>query len=122
MRVEIVSIQAALAGRPSIMWFGDVSIGDLIEANDREIKGIDADATNEALFRFFNRVDEGDNERLERIGYRLPSLSVGDLLHWGGKTHRVEGVGFDCITDHADEYMLALTMRSLRTIGSEGTR
>jgi hypothetical protein len=42
-----------------------------------------ADTTDEMgilehVFRFFNRVDEGDNSRLASIGYELPSLSVLD--------------------------------------------
>ena len=40
----------------------------------------DADRTRqlEYLFRAFNRVTDDDNARLEGIGYRLPSLSMGD--------------------------------------------
>lgn len=49
---------------------------------------------NEELFRFFNRVDEADADRLDAIGYRLPSLSVGDTVSYDGRTFRVEGLGF----------------------------
>lgn len=52
------------------------------------------DALNEALFRTFNRVDSADCRRLEDWGYRLPSLSVEDLVSWGGKTFQVARVGF----------------------------
>jgi hypothetical protein len=34
----------------------------------------------EFIFRYFNRVDPGDDERLERIGYKLPSLTAGDTV------------------------------------------
>ena len=48
----------------------------------------------EEIFRFFNRVEYGDGERLEEIGYDLPSLSVGDIVTWNGKRRRVEPVGW----------------------------
>jgi hypothetical protein len=54
--------------------------------------------TNEHLFRYFNRVDELDGRRLERIGYRLPSLSVGDRVTWKGRTWEVAGIGFQEVT------------------------
>lgn len=55
----------------------------------------DTEAGNlEQIFRFFNRVDFGDGERLEEIGYTLPSLSVGDVVEWHGKRYRVEPVGW----------------------------
>lgn len=112
MRVEIVSIQAAIHGRPSILWTGDVSPEDLAAVHPArdESEG----AVNEGLFRFFNRVDDGDEERLERIDYRLPSLSVGDLLHWESKTWRVAGVGFDAITG-SDEYVMALAAYTVQS-------
>ena len=117
MQVQIVSIQAALAGRPSILWHGEIEPADLTEVTGG-LDGIDEAATNEALFRFFNRVDERDNDRLEAIGYRLPSLSVGDLLHWGSRSFRVAGSGFECITDNPD-YAMALTAYALHTMGGE---
>jgi hypothetical protein len=51
------------------------------------------------LWREFNRVVDEDGPRLERLGFRQPSLSVGDLviLHddeRGGRAYRVAGVGF----------------------------
>jgi hypothetical protein len=42
----------------------------------------------EKVFRYFNRVDEPDVERLGRIGYNLPSMSGGDLIG------RVRGDGY----------------------------
>jgi hypothetical protein len=105
MNVEIVSIQAAIHGRPSITWHGDVPVGFSGHIGQ----------TNEALFRFFNRVDEADNDKLAAVGYFLPSLSVGDLLHWGSKTWRVAGAGFEAITG-SDDYVLALTAYTLRSM------
>lgn len=52
----------------------------------------------EEIFRFFNRVEPGDDERLDEIGYRLPSLSVGDVVEWNGKRHRVEPVGWVAVS------------------------
>jgi len=48
----------------------------------------------EDAFRFFNRVTEADADRLEAIGYRLPSMSVGDLLVIGSDTFQCMSVGF----------------------------
>jgi hypothetical protein len=58
-------------------------------------EGILADDLNlEEIFRFFNRVGYGDAGRLDKIGYDLPSLSVGDYVTKNGKRYRVEPVGF----------------------------
>lgn len=50
------------------------------------------------IFRNFNRVDQLDCDRLERIGYDLPSLSVGDNITFvegdDYAVYRVESVGF----------------------------
>lgn len=51
----------------------------------------------EGIFRYFNRVEAGDGIRLEQIGYKLPSLSVGDIITVSTErraTYRVEPVGF----------------------------
>lgn len=117
MRVEIVSIQAAIHGRPSILWSGEIDAIDLVKIFGHGVttdERIDEDRFNNALFRFFNCVDDGDEERLEAIGYRLPSLSVGDLLHWGSKTWRVAGVGFEAITG-SDEYVMALAAYTMQS-------
>jgi hypothetical protein len=117
MLVEIVSIQAAIHGRPSILWSGDVDAIDLVRISGHGVttdERIDVERMNSALFRFFNRVDDGDGARLEAIGYRLPSLSVGDLLHWDSKTWRVAGVGFDPITG-SDEYVMALAAYTMQS-------
>jgi hypothetical protein len=49
----------------------------------------------EHVFRYFNRVDDDDHERLLAIGYRLPSLSVGDVVVVDGKRWRCASVGWE---------------------------
>ena len=34
----------------------------------------------DTIFRRFNRVDQSDSDWLERMHYRLPSLSAGDIV------------------------------------------
>jgi hypothetical protein len=57
-------------------------------------------AINERLFRFFNRVDQVDCDRLEDLGYTLPSMSVGDVVAYvfrpalGPAAFRVADMGF----------------------------
>lgn len=109
MRVTIVSIMAALAGADEIAWSGDVDLDELDDnppPADWEI--------NTALFRFFNRVDDEDGPRLAEIGYRLPSLSVGDLIHRERETYRVAGLGFERITG-SEDYVTALALYALRS-------
>lgn len=53
----------------------------------------------DTLFRTFNRVDDEDYDRLDRIGYKLPSLSVGDLITVDGVTSRVDSLGFTKVSD-----------------------
>lgn len=48
----------------------------------------------EAIFRFFNRVDDGDHERMAAVGYLLPSLSVGDKVLMAGQWWDVAVAGF----------------------------
>jgi hypothetical protein len=116
MNVQIVSIQAAIHGRPSILWHGEVELPEQAHPiND----GITEQEVNEFLFRYFNRVDEEDGDRLAEIGFELPSLSVGDLIHWASTTWRVAGMGFEKITG-SDEYVMALTAYTLRTASEEG--
>lgn len=56
--------------------------------------------TMEGVFRFFNRVEEGDADRLERLGYDLPSLSTDDIVTADGKSWKVEPVGFSEVKNH----------------------
>lgn len=54
----------------------------------------EADVTLDTVFRFFNRVDEADCDRLEALGYNMPSLSVDDLVVLDGVTYQVAATGF----------------------------
>lgn len=64
-------------------WEGEV---ELAGATDMQKLG--------ALFRLFNRVEDEDTVRLERIGYRLPSLSAGDRVVLNERVYRVDAGGF----------------------------
>jgi hypothetical protein len=101
MKVGIFSLMAAcMSATDNLLpvWAGDVPdtlISGSAEATDSEYQA----ETNEALFRLFNRVEPEDSERLEAWGYRLPSLSVGDVIAWGGNSYRIDSVGFTKLTN-----------------------
>jgi hypothetical protein len=96
LNVSIVSLLATIAGGEpyGISWQGHVPI-EL--PDDTPAASANADAVNETLFRAFQRVDDADARRLEDLDYRLPSLSCGDLIAWGGITYRVLAIGFERI-------------------------
>lgn len=124
MNVQIVSAQAILHGRFSILWHGDVGREDLGLEGDAfkwlAFREEHPERVNELLFRYFNRVDEADGDRLRDADFELPSLSVGDLIHWGSKTWRVAGSGFELLTG-SSEYAMALTALTLGPLsGPEG--
>jgi hypothetical protein len=91
---------AACGGRYPTTWQGDIQL----ESNGN---------LPEQIFRFFNRVDEADGERLKKLGYNLPSLSVGDYFTvkfamWpNATTYRVLGTDFDKVTNNAKYAMEA---------------
>lgn len=93
LTVEIVSILAAGAGAPlGMSWRGEVPLS-LLGLTDPD--RVDTDAVNDRLWVIFNRTDPAATDAL---GYRLPSLSVGDLLAWGGVTYRVAApTGFEVL-------------------------
>lgn len=64
------------------IWTGEVDVRDL-----------------EDIFRLFNRVDADDALRLEELGYHLPSLSVGDVVSYGGTYKIVADQGFEDIVE-----------------------
>lgn len=68
MQVTIVS------GFTGDSWTGELDEFQIVPGQN------EGDSLLDTLFRFFNRVDPEDNERLERIGYTLPSLSAGDFI------------------------------------------
>lgn len=68
-------------------WEGEVKIDVPAEGSPQE--------KLDRLFRFFNRVDEADVVRLEEIGFRQPSMSMGDLVELDGETWTVAAFGFE---------------------------
>lgn len=95
MRIKIHSKMAEVANSalrpstdpepyPETSWTGDAPVIYL-----------DDEQRLESIFRLFNRVDRGDAERLERMGYNLPSLSVGDVVEIGDRRWEVAGMGFE---------------------------
>lgn len=82
MKVVIESRWAS----PNETWTGEV--------DPDELRAIGGDVGPESCYRFFNRVDRDDERRLQRLGYRLPSLSVGDRVTLDGKCYEVEPMGF----------------------------
>jgi hypothetical protein len=52
----------------------------------------------EFLFRFFNRASDEDNDRLEKIGFKQPSMSVGDMITLEGvQNYKVINTGFKLV-------------------------
>jgi hypothetical protein len=47
------------------------------------------------VWRFFQRVDDADAARLDALGYRLPSLSVGDVVELDGLRWRAASLGWE---------------------------
>lgn len=65
-----------------------------------DIHGVRGESTMpllERVFRLFNRVTDEDAERLHQLGYKLPSLSVGDIVTMKGANYLVMSVGFQKI-------------------------
>jgi len=81
-------MMAASDGRQVVSWNGKISVDPGTN-----------DAVNSQIYRLFNRVDEEDGERLEKLGYRLPSLSAGDVLVWGDQGFSVKSIGFENLKD-----------------------
>ena len=53
----------------------------------------------EGAFRCFNRVDEADVTRLERLGYELPSMTAGDLVQISDQWYLCADMGWEKLTD-----------------------
>ena len=84
--ITIRSVWAERAERDETTWTGSVDL-------DRP-QGTSTEDALEQIFRLFNRVDFADGERLEALGYRLPSLSEGDEVTLDGETWEVSILGF----------------------------
>ena len=109
MKVTIISTQAIIAERDDCVWTGQVDTGQRDKSWAQDINGF--------LFRYFNRVDDDDHDKLEAIGYRLPSLSVGDVLYWDCKAYRVAGIGFEHLT--SDALVMANVFGALKDVPSD---
>ena len=55
--------------------------------------------TLEGLFRFFNRVEPEDDERLADMGYHLPSLTCNDIVWAEGFAHMCAPSGWRRMPD-----------------------
>lgn len=118
MRVSIFSVHAAVAGRECPVWTGLLTSRDLnlplAQMANAKDEAEAEDALLDRIFRYFNRVDEGDGERLENIRYRLPSLSVGDYVTLalgvgdGGITYRIDTVGHTRISGTDEGFRLIM--------------
>lgn len=73
-----ITVESVFTGQT---WTGEVP--------DHEI------ATDDMIFRYFNRVDEADCDRLDQIGFDQPSMSKGDIFEVNGRRVRVLSVGFE---------------------------
>lgn len=94
MQVRIVSLFALMDPQDrKRIWEGEVPV-EFPQSKD-------CSDELEDIFRIFNRVDDEDVVQLAKMGYSLPSLSVGDLVtlvpkdrQQHARMFRVEGLGF----------------------------
>ena len=113
MRVEVFSMMSAISGSPhGTTWRGEIP-------NELLGHGNAGQNTLEQIFRLLNRVEQDDTDRMQRWGYELPSLSVGDFvtLHLNGTgiagpitepiTFRVKSTGFEQVTRNEQYAMQA---------------
>lgn len=71
-------------------WEGEVTWPEGVQEDNDQI-------VLECIFRYFNRVDEDDAERLNKLGFDMPSLSMGDEVGFNGKRWRCEAIGWSQI-------------------------
>ena len=94
VRVEIVSLLAAAKGAVNGMsWTGTIPLS-LLGVSTQDLDS-NPQAVNGRLWRLFNPVEPADSQLLGSLGYRLPSLSAGDLIAWEGVTWRAATLGFE---------------------------
>jgi hypothetical protein len=66
----------------------------------------------EHVFRYFNRVDQADIDRLDELDYQLPSLSVSDVVTIDdGPRWRCAGVGWELADEPTTDPMVKLQQR-----------
>src|SRR3954451_19528413 len=104
-----ITIYSAMADNP------EYRIGQMHNADGTEAEGMvgpewsgeisdtysmgPSDEALERIFRHFNRVTDEDAERLQRMDYKLPSLSVGDIVTMEGTHYLVCGMGFKAVPE-----------------------
>lgn len=103
MQISVFSIIAATAGLECPVFIGELDD----ELFDDEL--VD-EALAERVIRLLNRCGQADLDRLERIGYQLPSLSVGDYFTVQGVTWQVATFGVERVTGDPGR-MLRSTLR-----------
>ncbi len=89
MEVTILSMAAAAAGQQNCCWRGELPIQPYTKDET-----LDDELINNLIYRKLNRVTEQDCEWLDKVGYDLPSLSIGDVIVRQGTSWRVDGIGF----------------------------
>lgn len=94
MRLMIHSHWPTEAEPDGRTWEGEIPDGPTIEGVDAPYD-VDAHAKLEYVFRFFNRVDDGDHERMAAVGYYLPSLSMDDVVTLDGERWRCAALGWE---------------------------
>jgi hypothetical protein len=90
-------IAAISEHRSQITWRGEIPFAELCQLIPPG-QTPNRESLNAAIFRFFNRVEDEDSARLERLGYRLPSLSAGDLFTVEGVAFVVAGIGSERVS------------------------
>lgn len=87
MSDDLIQITSSFTGDT---WTGEVDLA----AHDSMPNDPTTEQKLERAFRFFNRVTEADERRLEEIGYRLPSMSAGDRVILNGEIWWCAAIGF----------------------------
>jgi hypothetical protein len=84
-------------------WHGGLWNGEIPDAPEG------TEAALEYVFRFFNRLDGADEERLRAIGYGLPSLSAGDIVTLGEDRWRCLATGWEQLPEHGGPRAVSLS-------------
>jgi hypothetical protein len=80
-------------------WEGEIPDGEASEPLFGGTITTDRDAVLEYVFRLFNRVQQEDVERLDALGYELPSLSTGDRVTLpDGSVWHCASIGWEQVT------------------------
>jgi hypothetical protein len=91
-----ITIYSAMADHPEYR-IGQMDTPGMVGpewSGDVNLNGQTSDSVLEHIFRLFNRVSDEDASRLAKWDYKLPSLSVGDIVTMEGNHYLVCGMGF----------------------------